>query len=65
MKVTGKYFFSNMSNEVHNAIDYKHDITKYEDYTQINILADDGRVIDECVLYNSLNELWEVLKLNN
>lgn len=61
--VSGSYFISNIDNGIHNAIDYPNKrIIDWGQWKEISILDSEGGEIDSCTLYETLNDLLEVIR---
>ena len=57
-KIKGKYFISNIDNEIHNVDDFPNKrIINWETWKEIEIHDVEGLAIDSCVIYDSLETL--------
>jgi hypothetical protein len=56
--IEGKYYISNIDNQIHNVSDKLHNIIKHDDGTvSISLIDEDGCECDYCTLYNTLQDL--------
>lgn len=58
------YIVSNITSKVHNINDISHTVEDKGNYINVNILSENGEVIDECVYYPTIQSIHEKLNLS-
>ncbi len=57
----GQYFISNITGEIHNLKDVKHNLIEHETFTEVEVLSPTDEIIDACVVHDDLVKLIAII----